>query len=176
MSNEKIIKKVTSTINFPEFISIGDPWYYETETDRLKDLIYERKFKRKPDWVGHLEVVEKKGSYDMDGEEFNYTDNCFKAIYAENAELLQLLKNGEMFTNLTEKVYHIGVDTAEYGISIDDNGEIIHTGFDGSVGVVVEVYRKRKLVALILDFTTGDHNDYELIKEKISFIFNTNLE
>lgn len=176
---EKVIRKSEGCINMPKKIEIGDPLYFETG-EGLK-LTYSKSFRGKQEWACSLEVKENIVTYpadDMFPTGLTFNEVNFTVYLAYNEDMLNLIKQGKIYSRQIEKATMIGVDTARYKININNDEYTIRTGGDGFVGGVYEYYTKSKLEAIVIDISIPEESGYryESAKELLGGLFDCTLQ
>ena len=175
----KVLKKAEGRIPMMKKIKIGDPMYFEEGGNGLK-YTYSKSFRQKGDWKCALEVLENLIICPPDEffkEGLKYKDISFKAYLAYDEKMLSLLKENKIYTRQKEKVTELGVDTASYIISVNNEEELIKTGGDGWIGQVIEYYTKTKLEGIVIEATLSDYTGYtfESAKKLFQWLFDCKL-
>lgn len=153
------LKQVNSLVNMPNSITIGDPSYFDDEY-AIK-YTYNKRFRGKSNWKCYLELLEDNVVYlpdDYCKEEMEMEDRYIKMYLAYDEKMLDLLKEGKMYSRQKIKTTEIGVDTASYILEINGEGDCVKTGGDGCWGSVVEYYTGTKLEAIKIEL--GLPSDY----------------
>lgn len=178
MENRKIIKKSANEVKFPNSITIGDPSYFEEfkGSNRLKKLVYDKSFRGKSDWIGYVKVSEYNNKSTFHGKEFNFNTCEIDIFFAPNKELLELFKENKCYKNHREKIIEIGVDTAEYIISMGNAMSTISIGSDGFMGSVSEIYNGKKLEGILIELNAGNVISFDTLVSEVEFLFNVKLD
>lgn len=168
----KIIKSIEGTVKMPKKIVIGDPLYFEDCPDRT-DLIYNKGFRGKNDWLGYIILSEEEDEFEVNGEIRKFSTYVYKVIFAPDLEKLETYKSGRFFKYQRDVDTTIGVDSAQYYIQIDSNSEIIRTGADGYWGIVTEFLNKSKLEGILIDLAFPDDLfSFDDCKKTLEYLFN----
>lgn len=170
----KVLKKAEGRMSMPKKITIGDPMYFEDGVGL--QYTYSKSFRGKSDWKCALEVSENLITCQPDEffkEGLKYTDVSFKIYLAYDEKMLSLLRANKMYTRQKEKTTELGVDSASYIISVNNDEELIKTGGDGCIGGVSEYFTKNKLEGVIIEATLSDYTgyDYESAKKLFQMLF-----
>lgn len=153
------LKRIKGIINMPNSITIGDPSYFDDE--HAIKYTYNKRFRGKSQWICFLELLEDNVVYPPDkycNEEMEIEDRYIKVYLAYDEKMLNLLKEGKQYSRQKIKTTEIGVDTAEYILDINGNGDNVKTGGDGCWGSVDEYYTGTKLEAITIEL--GLPSDY----------------
>lgn len=167
----KVLKKAEGRMPMVKKIKIGDPMYFEEGGTGLK-YTYSKSFRQKDNWKCVLEVSENLITCPPDEyfkEGLEYKDISFKAYLAYDEKMLSLLRENKMYTRQKEKSTQLGVDSASYIISVNNNEVLIRTGADGWIGGVAEYFTKSKLEGVIIETTLSDYTGYAFESAKKLF-------
>ena len=170
MEKIKVKRELKSKVKMPTTIIVGDPLYFEEYPDR-KDLVYNKEFRGKKDWVGIVTLSETETEY----KNITIEGTSLKVVYAPNEEFAKVYLDDMKYKSQKIKNTQIGVDSARYSIQIDDKYHEINTGGDGYWGDISEFYRGDKLDGIMLDMELGDTSSFNDYKEIIEYLFNINF-
>lgn len=167
-SKINILHKEIFRIKCPKRITIGDPYYFETESlARLKELVADYKPPRF--YEGKIILTESE-MLDLSEGKFNSIE-----IYMAPRETMETYIQGYMYEGQEVVQKPIGVDTAKYFMEIDGRRESFHTGADGYWGDVYE-YRhtenqKVQVDGVLIVMTMPDYMSYENVKNTMDYLF-----
>lgn len=171
-SNVKILSQISTGVNMPKKMYVGDPMYFDKyEGSELKRLTYAKNFRGKSEWVGHLSIIEKEDSFEFEGKEVPFKEIEFNISLAPNEKLLSIFKEGKILHSHKEKSLDIGVDSARYVVGVDDREIEINTMGDGFWGMVVEVYQGGKLEGILINLATGEYSEFDKVKSDLEYLF-----
>lgn len=172
MNNTKILSKISAEVKMPKKMYIGDPMYFEKfEGKKLSKLTYANNYRGKSEWFGLLSIIEKEGSFEIEGKTHTYKDIEIMISFAPNKKLLNIYDEEKCMNYQREKTTPIGVDTARYVIGIDDKEIEINTQADGFWGVVCQYFNVSKLEGIFVVLNTGEYNDLEQVKLDLEYLF-----
>lgn len=167
MEKIKVKRELKSKVEMPTTIIVGDPIYFEEYPNR-KDLVYDKGFRGKKDWVGIVTLSETETEY----KDMIIEGSSLKVVYAPNEEFARVYLDDMKYKSQNIKNTQIGVDSARYLIQIDDKCHEINTGGDGYWGDISEFYRGDKLEGIMIDMELGDIYSFNDHREIIEYLFN----
>lgn len=162
--------KETYKVKPPEYVSMGDPWYFEQYTgDELERLTLQQAIH--PFYNAARVTIEENPCEDM--PELTLLD---MTLYMAPEKTIDTYLSGMMYEN--EEVYEkiIGVDTAKYNFQINDRDADIYTGADGIWGSYTEFYRNVKglkfvdAMVISLGFSS-DMDTMDSLRERLKYFF-----
>ena len=162
--------KETYKVKPPEYVSMGDPWYFEKYTgDELERLTLQQAIH--PFYNAARVTIEENPCEDM--PELTLLD---MTLYIAPEKTIDTYLSGMMYED--EEVYEkiIGVDTAKYNFQINDRDADIYTGADGIWGSYTEYYRNVKgmkfvdAMVISLGFSS-DMDTIDSIRERLKYFF-----
>ncbi len=163
-----ILRKEVFKIKCPKRITIGDPYYFETESPaRLKELVADYK---PPHFYEGKIILTESEMLDLSEGKFNSVE-----IYMAPKETMETYIRGYMYEGQEVVQKPIGVDTAKYFMEIDGRRESFHTGADGYWGDAYE-YRhtesqKVQVDGVLIVMTMPDYMSYENVKNTMNYLF-----
>lgn len=167
-SKIKVLRKEIFKIKCPQRITIGDPYYFETEPPaRLKELVADYKPPRF--YEGKIILTES--------EMLNLSEGKFNSIeiYMAPKETMETYSRGYMYEGQEVVQKPIGVDTAKYFMEIDGRRESFHTGSDGYWGDIYEYCHTEKqkvqVDGVLIVMTMPAYMSYENVKNIMNYLF-----
>lgn len=162
-------------VKMPTEIIMGDPYYFEEFEDdnkKLKSLISIIKptKKQRETWKCGVSLLAEKKHNDEYNIDF---DNNRIIIAIAPKKYLRMYLNEKHFTDQNVETKKIGVDTAEYIISVDDKSDIIRTDGDGywATEIIFRAKGKRIVEAIMLDISMPSELTLENIEKYINYFF-----
>lgn len=162
------MKKEIYKIQCPKHIVFGDPLYFEEfKGEKLKRLVVDYK---PPQHFGACLVL-----LEQENEEFEDFIERSITLYLAPSTTMKTYMDGMMYKGQQVKEKQIGVDTAQYRLTVNDRSDDIRTGGDGYWGSEIELCRQvgtRKISdAVIISVVVPDETDFEGMRQMARYFF-----
>jgi hypothetical protein len=102
---------------------------------------------------------------------FDYAENIIEIAIGGNLEEMKTYINGMHYTSQTVKTKDLGVDTACYQLSVDDNYDEFHTGADGYWGGVYTFKRANRIDGYYIDIAMPEDLSFEDMQKYVEYFF-----
>lgn len=156
-------------------VKIGDPIYFEAIENGAdegceKELVCD--LAKIPFSNREAKVVLRENEDEYEGFKYKTLEILF-ATYKKTElakKIFEAHRYKQWYPDLCKENKHLGCDTAQFEITIDDNYDVINTGADGYYG---EFYHYKNNDAYIFSFSLDeDLFSWEDVEEKIKYLFN----
>lgn len=160
----KPLRKETYRVKRPNYITFGDPYYYEKyRGEQLMDLVCDLSPPKEFD----ARIVLREDRIGTVLRDIK--------IYLAPAETMQTYLGGETYPYQYRDIKDIGVDTACYMLSIDSREHTVHTAADRKWGSVEKMYHyvgwKKYIDAIIITVEVPETYDFAALKRMAKFLF-----